>query len=229
MQMASVMRHVSPRRIRSDIYSFSASDISSAEPSSPCILSVLSSLLERVVVRNERQSTSTSQCLSPPRLGVFHGIRIPDISIEQYLERIFKYVHCSPSVFVVAYAYIDRLIQLNSGFRITSQNVHRLLITSVMVAAKFLDDMNYNNAYYAKVGGLSTRDINHLEIEFLFMLDFRLQVTVSVFESYCAHLEREVALGGGYQIERALRFICGLDEGSEQDDSQKQVLRRLSN
>jgi hypothetical protein len=84
-------------------------------------------------------------------LGVFHGIRIPDISIEQYLERIFKYAHCSPSVFVVAYAYIDRLIQLNSGFRITSQNVHRLLITSVMVAAKFLDDINYNNAYYAKV------------------------------------------------------------------------------
>eukprot|EP01018_Ginkgo_biloba_P014119 Gb_03254 [translate_table: standard] len=224
--MASVMRHVSPRRIRSDLYSFSALDINSAESnnvgSSPCILSVLSSLLERVVVRNERKSASTSQCLLSSKMGIFHGFRVPDISIEQFLERIFKYVHCSPSVFVVAYAYIDRLIQL--GFRITSLNVHRLLITSVMLASKFLDDLNYNNAYYAKVGGITTKDINSLEIEFLFMLDFRLQVTVSVFESYCAHLEREVALGGGYQIERTLRCICGMDEGSTQDDSQKQGL-----
>ena len=29
--------------------------------------------------------------------------------------------------------------------------------------------------------------------------------------------------------ERDFRFICGLDEGSSQDDSQTQVLRRLSN
>ncbi|KAH9315161.1 hypothetical protein KI387_023788, partial [Taxus chinensis] len=221
--MASVvMRHISPTRIRSDLYTFSAPpgyyDDDCREASSPpCILSVVSALVERVVVRNERQGDKVGV-----KLGIFDGRRIPEMSIEQYLGRIFKYAHCSPSVIVVAYAYIDRFIQLNSGFLITSLNVHRLLITSVMLAAKFLDDMNYNNAYYAKVGGLSTQDINNLEIEFLFMLDFRLQVTVSVFESYCAHFEREVALGGGYQIERALRFICAMDKGSSQDDSQKQ-------
>lgn len=117
----------------------------------------------------------------------------------------------APSCFVVAYAYIDRLIQQQPHLRITSLNVHRILITSVLVAAKFLDDMYYDNAYYAKIGGITTREMNTLEWEFLFLLDFRLQVTVSVFESYCSHLEREVALGGGYQIERALRSICSLD------------------
>jgi len=50
-------------------------------------------------------------------------------------------MHFSPFVFVVVYAYIDRLFQLDSGFWITSQNVHRLPITSVMVVAKFLDDI----------------------------------------------------------------------------------------
>eukprot|EP01018_Ginkgo_biloba_P014562 Gb_11201 [translate_table: standard] len=120
--------------------------------------------------------------------------------------------------------HIDHLIQLNLGSRITSLNVHRLLITTVMLASKFLDDLNYNNAYYAKVGSITTKHINSLEMEFLFMLDFRLHETVSVFESCCAHLEREVALAGGYQIEITLRCICGMDEGSTRDDSQKEGL-----
>eukprot|EP01018_Ginkgo_biloba_P014554 Gb_17248 [translate_table: standard] len=216
-QVMNGFSHEAPRRIRSHLYSFLALDINSAESnnvgSSPSILSVVSSLIDRVVVRNERKSASTSQCLVSPKMGFFHGFRVVDISIEQYLERII----------------------LNLGFRITSLNVHRLLITSVMLASKFLDDLfmrtfcwalvrNYNNAYYAKVGGITTKHINSLEIEFLFMLDFRLQVTVSVFESYCAHLEREVALAGGYQIERTLRCICGMDEGSTRDDSQKEGL-----
>lgn len=46
--------------------------------------------------------------------------------------------------------YMDRFIQRND-FALTALNVHRVAITSVMVAAKFFDDQYYNNAYYAKV------------------------------------------------------------------------------
>ena len=51
---------------------------------------------------------------------------------------------------MLALIYIDRLIQKDS-FALTALNVHRVLITSVMIAAKFFDDQYYNNAYYAKV------------------------------------------------------------------------------
>lgn len=135
------------------------------------------------------------------RLTVFHGQRAPAISVEQYVERIFKYANCSPSCFVVAYAYLDRFIHQQPGIPITSLNVHRLLITSVMVAAKFLDDSYYNNAYYGKVGGVKTQEMNRMELEFLFRLGFRLHVTLEVFDSYCSHLERELA---GYHVPRAL-------------------------
>jgi hypothetical protein len=63
---------------------------------------------------------------------------------------------------------------------------------------------NYRNSYYARVGGVSSEEINRMEMEFLFLMGFKLQVSVNVFESYCSHLEREVALGGGFQIERSL-------------------------
>eukprot|EP01018_Ginkgo_biloba_P010860 Gb_19421 [translate_table: standard] len=99
---------------------------------------------------------------------------------------------------------------------------NRLLITAVMVASKFVENLNYRNSYYARVGGSRTEEINKLEIEFLFMTGFKLQVTVNVFENYCSHLEREVALGGGFQIERSLQFVSGGDSTSTQEGCRKQ-------
>eukprot|EP01018_Ginkgo_biloba_P011081 Gb_27035 [translate_table: standard] len=223
--MASVKRHVSPGRIRSDLYCFSAHHDNTHQFSSiPCVLTVLSSLVERVVARNERIAVSYSPTFSRQKYRVFDGVQVPNLSIESYLERIFKYVNCSPSVFVVAYAYIDRLIQFHPQFRITCVNVHRLLITAVMVASKFVEDLNYRNSYYARVGGLKIEEINKLEFEFLFMMGFKLQVTVNVFESYCSHLEREVALGGGFQIERSLRIACRVDERPTQEGNMRKQL-----
>ena len=132
---------ISPERMRSDLFSLQC-ECEDAEPSfsqTPTVISVLSSLVERALARNERLAGSNSPNPSPKYL-VFDGLQVPDMCIERYLERILKYVHCSSSVFVVAYAYIDRLIQLHPQFRITPVNVHRLLITTIMVASKFLED-----------------------------------------------------------------------------------------
>ena len=63
---------------------------------------------------------------------------------------------------------------------ISSLNVHRLLITSIMLASKFFDDVYYNNAYYARVGGISNSELNSLEMEFLKMSSFALFVQVCV-------------------------------------------------
>ena len=105
---------------------------------------------------------------------IFHALKPPAISVHKYLQRIFQYANCSRSCFVVALIYVDRIIQRNANFMITSLNIHRLLITSVMVAAKFYDDIYYDNAYYAKVGGIPTAEMNSLELEFLFMINFTL-------------------------------------------------------
>ena len=47
---------------------------------------------------------------------------------------------------------------------LTSLNVHRLVITSLMLAAKFFDDLFYNNAFYAKLGGVNATEMNTLEV-----------------------------------------------------------------
>ncbi|KAL5566094.1 hypothetical protein UlMin_029258 [Ulmus minor] len=161
----------------------------------PQVLSVLASLFERSIGKNEKQLQASRK---EQVVSIFHGSKPATLSIREYIERIFKYSNCSTSCFIVAYIYIERFLQKRKGFCLTSLNVHRLLITSVMVAAKFLDDTCENNAYYAQIGGVSTTaEMNDLEMEFLFSLDFRLQVTAEVFANYCRFLEREG--DGGYQ------------------------------
>ncbi|KAF8099715.1 hypothetical protein N665_0238s0043 [Sinapis alba] len=157
----------------------------------PKLIAFLSSLLERVAESNDltRRVETQSQ-----RVSVFHGLSRPSITIQCYLERIFKYANCSPSCFVVAYVYLDRFTHRQPSLPINSFNVHRLLITSVMVSAKFLDDRYHNNAYYAKVGGISRKEMNLLELDFLFGLGFDLNVTPNTFHAYFSYLQKEMTL-----------------------------------
>ena len=53
---------------------------------------------------------------------------------------------------------------------------------------------HYNNVFYARIGGISNGELNSLELDFLFRLDFRLHVTSNMFEGYCTYLERELVL-----------------------------------
>ncbi|KAF5731534.1 cyclin-P3-1 isoform X2 [Tripterygium wilfordii] len=186
---------------------------SKAVPGTPRILSLLSSLLERSVHKNEMQLETTSV---KDVITIFHGLSAPPVSIRQYVDRIFKYSGCSPSCFVVAHIYVDRFLQ-QTDVRLNSLNVHRLLITSIMVAAKFTDDAFFNNAYYAKVGGVSTRELNRLEVKFLFSLDFRLQISVDTFRRYCYQMEKEAA--EWLQIERPMQACRIKKNWSKKDDS----------
>ena len=43
-------------------------------------------------------------------------------------------------------------VQGNAELQPDPLNVHRLLLTGVLLAAKLMDDRYYSNAYYAKVG-----------------------------------------------------------------------------
>ncbi|CAH9096495.1 unnamed protein product [Cuscuta europaea] len=205
---------ISPRKLRDDLhypYKQTATAAAAATAATPLVISVLASVIERRVARNERiakryrggEGGGGIRVMSASR--VFECHETPNMSVQSYLERVFRYIGAGPSVFVVAYVYIDRLCLLHPRFRISPTNVHRLLITTILLASKYVEDRNYKNSYFARVGGLTRMEMNRLEVELLFMMGFKLHVNVSVFQSYCCHLEREVSHGGGYQIERTLR------------------------
>ncbi|CAG8909038.1 unnamed protein product [Penicillium egyptiacum] len=73
---------------------------------------------------------------------------------------------------------------LSHFFVVDSFNIHRLVIAAVTCASKFFSDVFYTNSRYAKVGGLPLVELNHLELQFLLLNDFRLAITVEELESY---------------------------------------------
>lgn len=53
-----------------------------------------------------------------------------------------------------------------------------------MVAAKFIDDVRLSNKDFAKIGAVSTREINELELELLNTIGFSIYVRQEEFDSY---------------------------------------------
>lgn len=60
------------------------------------------------------------------------------------------------------------------NFAVTRFTIHRLLLASVLISTKYNDDKYVCNSFFAKAGGISTEELNRLEIELLFLIDFRL-------------------------------------------------------
>jgi hypothetical protein len=139
----------------------------------------------------------------------------------------------------LALVYIDRIIQQNPTFVVNSLNIHRLLITSVMLAAKFFDDQYFNNAYYAKVGGVPAPEMNTLEVEFLFMTNFSLFVTTDTYRQYYQellnHANSSSACGCGvsrvppltlaFEVEEKVRRerVLVMQKRAEEEDDEKPV------
>ncbi|CAN6249570.1 unnamed protein product [Urochloa humidicola] len=162
----------------------------------PRVVCVLSALLERVVERNDAAAASAGELAAGAApASAFRATARPDISVRAYMARIARFAGCSPACYVAAYVYLDRFLRRRGCRRalaVDSYSVHRLLITAVLAAVKFMDDVRYNNAYFARVGGISLPEMNYLEVDFLFAVGFDLNVSPETFGQYCAVLQAEM-------------------------------------
>jgi hypothetical protein len=105
----------------------------------------------------------------------FDSSRVPKIGMCSYVERL-KNLAFSDTSFVTALIYMERLLDADASFAVTSVNMHRLFLVCSMVAEKFSNDFFYKNDYYAAVGGIRLAELDGLEIILLNALSWKLQV-----------------------------------------------------
>jgi len=141
------------------------------------LVEVLSCVLNELCLQNDPLDQSHPFCRT------FCSITPPLIKIQPYLQRIANYSGCSEESFVFSLIYLDRLIK-KSKFMVTSKNVHRLILTSILIAVKFYDDQYYSNKHWCNVGGVSIKELNNMEIKFLIEIQFELFVTSQVYKLY---------------------------------------------
>eukprot|EP01012_Entosiphon_sulcatum_P028994 TRINITY_DN35210_c0_g1_i1.p1 TRINITY_DN35210_c0_g1~~TRINITY_DN35210_c0_g1_i1.p1 ORF type:complete len:186 (-),score=29.57 TRINITY_DN35210_c0_g1_i1:83-640(-) len=150
------------------------------------LVPAITAVLNQITQRNKEATVCAEG------LQIFTAARVPPVGIGEYVQRIAKYAYCSPECFVFALVYLDRLIAQNANCTLTPYNVHRLLITSVLLAAKARDDTYYSNAYYSAIGGISNAEMNRLEISFLTMIGFNLFVAPELYAQYRSQLMAHV-------------------------------------
>lgn len=113
----------------------------------------------------------------------FHGHRAPIISLRQFVERVTSYATCTVECFVIALVYIQRISIQEKPF-VNCMTIHRLFITSVLIAAKYCDDIFFDNKFYATVGGIPCTELNALELEFLVRSKFSLAISNDEFQKF---------------------------------------------
>ncbi|MCJ1340335.1 hypothetical protein MMC09_005629 [Bachmanniomyces sp. S44760] len=135
--------------------------------------------------------------LKDGRLTRFHSRAPPGISVIDYLQRLTTHATLSPPILLSMVYYIDRLCALYPAFTISSLTVHRFLITSATVASKGLSDSFWTNNTYARVGGVSLKELALLELEFLWRVEWRIVPKPEVLVDYYRSL---VERSEGFEI-----------------------------
>lgn len=132
------------------------------------------------------------------QLTRFHSRAPPGISVLDYLQRLTTHATLSPPILLSVVYYIDRLCALYPAFTISSLTVHRFLITSATVASKGLSDSFWTNKTYARVGGVSMKELALLELEFLTRMEWRIVPKPEVLVDYYKSL---IERNSQYQLE----------------------------
>ena len=114
---------------------------------------------------------------------IFYISRLPPISVEDYINRIFKNTKMNISSLIIAIIYIDRFCELN-GYILSLKNIHRILLTACLLSIKFNEDINVNTKYYSNVAGIPVQDLNNLEFYLIVNLEFSLFVDFSIYQKY---------------------------------------------
>ena len=114
---------------------------------------------------------------------IYTSRKLPQISVNDYIVRIAKYMKVEDSTMILALIYIDRISRKKKIF-VNEYNIYRLFFVSVVVATKYNEDKHYSNAYYAKIGGLELEQLNKMELEFVIGMNFDLFVEAKVFDKY---------------------------------------------
>lgn len=142
----------------------------------------------------------------------FTSSSIPSMSFSEYLNNIRQYgqreKYENSACFIIAFIYLHRLITKTS-LVVNSLTQHRIFLTCMLLATKFHDDRILTNTRYAQIGGLTdikfknmekkgkiertaySDEMNYLEIEALYLLDFDLAVSPDEFKNYESYLKSQ--------------------------------------
>ena len=145
-------------------------------------IEVISDLLNNICEENKYKREVPNMKIQP-----FTTVNIPSMSIKDYLLRLSQFTRVNESTIILILIYIDRICKMNN-FRLNFNNIYKLIICSMIIAIKYNEDNFYSSEVYAKLGGITVRELNYLEFQFLILIKFSLFVEKELFDKYYDNL-----------------------------------------
>ena len=150
-------------------------------------------LINKICILLEMLINSSKLKLSSKKVNLpnssFELKRIPFISLYDYLCRIIKYIKIDDDTLIYALIYIDRIHK--NKFIVSSYNIHKLLFIAIVLAAKYKDDNCLSKKIYSKIGGITIKEFEKMEIEFCLYINYRLYIKQSLFEKYYIYITND--------------------------------------
>ncbi|KAI9230008.1 MAG: hypothetical protein DHS80DRAFT_4889, partial [Piptocephalis tieghemiana] len=120
---------------------------------------------------------------TPPHAGAAGQRNIPTIhrlpSLHNFTLHLARRTRLDPAAALVAAIYLKRLRKIMpSGARGKACTLHRVLLASLLLASKYVNDYAPSNRHWAKHSGVfGVEEVNLMERQLLKLMDFTLSIT----------------------------------------------------
>mmetsp|Transcript_3199 Transcript_3199/g.4537 ORF Transcript_3199/g.4537 Transcript_3199/m.4537 type:complete len:252 (-) Transcript_3199:1870-2625(-) len=129
--------------------------------------------------------TASSGTIVPKIGDLFTGPYVPDMEVEKYWNRLKRHFDLSPNLLEVVMIYLDRFVNLKRPeVTVNAYTVHRLVLVSYVVAAKYWEDEHHSNKFYSQVGGIDLSELNRLEMQMLGAFKFEMSIAPEDLQAY---------------------------------------------
>ncbi|GAB7366805.1 hypothetical protein MBLNU230_g0979t1 [Neophaeotheca triangularis] len=123
-------------------------------------------------------------CPNPQIARRFFSRTPPSFTLSAYLHRLHTYCPHSPAVYLAAAVHLRALCLPNTTHPSplvppTPRTIHRLALAAIRISAKTLEDYKWEQAFFARVGGVGGEQLLRLEVGVCFLLGFELAVGVA--------------------------------------------------
>ncbi|CEP62475.1 Pcl8p LALA0_S05e06480g [Lachancea lanzarotensis] len=175
-------------------------DVEAPDMSSDVALALYTETIERLLELSKDIDIIPEQILPP--FATFHMKSAPTLGYEDYLQRFHGKFSFSSIVYLTAAYLLQTLVlrkdtddgKLAFKFKVESRQVHRLIIATLRLATKLLEDCVHSHLYFSRICGISKKLLTRLEVALLECLNFQalkitnktLLKTVQIHQELCA-------------------------------------------
>lgn len=116
---------------------------------------------------------------------IFFSVTKPSVPHEVFIKRLVRRAKISKRGFVYALMYLEKLRTVDVKLTLSPYNIHRLLVTALVIAGKQVDDNSWLENLLSIV---SVSEMDRLESVILSMLEYNLHIDGKDYSRFVSKL-----------------------------------------